>query len=165
MTTTRLNDRTTIRTILAGAMIALAAAAPLAAQRSFSQVVHFSVLGQSRAAVAPMAPMAVRESGATIAKGVMTLTTNESNQKIVASLDRPMPAGSSLSAAVRAPASARSAGRQLLGTQAASLVTRIPATVEATLPIEYEVAGSAMADSPAGAGAQRIVTYTIIAGS
>jgi hypothetical protein len=165
MTPTSLNDRTTFRTILAGAMIALAAAAPLAAQRSVSQVVYFHVLGQSRAAVAPMAPMAVRQSGATVANGVMTLSTNESNQKIVASLDRPMPAGSTLSAALRAPRAATSAGRQQLDTRATDVVTDIAATTAAQLPIEYQMARSANADAPAGAGEQRIVTYTIIAGS
>ena len=168
MSTTRLNDRTTTRTILAAAVIILAGAAPLAAQRSVSQVVNFRILGQSRATVAPMAaPIAVRQTGATVASGVMTLTTNESNQKIVASLDRAMPAGAALSANVRAPRAATSAGLQLLDTRATDVVTDIAATTAAQLPIEYQVERSAgvASEEPARAGELRVVTYTIIAGT
>lgn len=173
MTTIRPNVRTastaifsSSRTLLAGLLIALAAAAPVAAQRSVSQVVTFHVLGQSRATVAPMAaPIAVRHTGATVAKGVMTLTTNESNQKIVASIDRSMPAGAILSAALHAPLTATSAGRQVLDTRATDVVTGIAATTAAQLPIEYQVTGSSSSASSARAGEQRVVTYTIIAGT
>jgi hypothetical protein len=167
MTTTSLNDRTTIRTILAAAVIILAGTAPLAAQRSVSQVVNFRILGQSRATVAPMAtPIALGQTGATVASGVMTLTTNESNQKIVASLDRAMPAGATLSAALRAPLAAASTGRKLLETRATDVVTGIAATTAAKLPIEYRVQNANPASQePARDGEQRLVTYTIIAGT
>lgn len=85
---TRTTTLPAIRMLVLGGFLMLAGGRPLAAQ-SATQMVTFRVLGRSRAAVTPIAtPLAVHPTSATVANGTFALSTNEANQKIVASIDR-----------------------------------------------------------------------------
>lgn len=149
--------------LIAGGMLMLGAAHAASAQ-SATQLVRFRVVAQRRAAVTPIArPLAMRPASASAATGTLTLSSNAKNQKIVASIDRAMPAGSSLSATIGAPGTGRSAGVRTLGTRATDVVTGIAVTDGARLPIAYQVTGTA--SGATRAGGPRLVTYTILAGS
>ena len=133
------------------------------------QTVTFSVVSMSRVAVSgPASPIIVRTATASRApasaagRGASyTITTNESNQKIAASLDAPMPSGVSLAVSLAAPAGAVSAGSTDLGTASADLVTGISGVSATALPIVYTLSASA---DTAVAPRKRVVTFTITAG-
>lgn len=91
------------------------------------------------------------------------ITTNQTNQKVTASLDAAMPANVSLSASMAAPAGATSAGAVSLGTTAADLVTGISTLAQAGLGLTYTL--SATAAAGVVASTSRTVTYTITAGT
>ena len=134
-----------------------------------TQTVTFSVVSTSRAAISGTAsPMLVRSAtgsrvptSASVGGATYAITTNELNQKIAASLDRPMPAGVSLSVSLQAPAGAASLGLKNLRTASADVVTGISAVSAAALPIVYSLSAKADVDSTPR---NRIVTFTITAG-
>lgn len=133
------------------------------------QTVTFSVVSISRAAVlGPASPIMVRTvragrrpTGTSVGGTSYTITTNELNQKIVASIDSPMPSGVSLAVSLAAPAGAASAGSTALGTASADVVTGISGVSATALPIIYTL--SARGDTTV-APHKRVVTFTITAG-
>ena len=135
---------------------------PLAAQQSASQLVIFRILPASHASVAPVArPMSLQgapDAGHTS----WSIATNQADRKILASLDRALPRGTSLVVAVGAPSGATSAGPVVLDTVAADVVTGIPVVTQNDLPLRYTV-NAPTAGTRAPADAQMVtVTYTVV---
>ena len=108
-------------------------------------------------ATAGSQPASVMSSGTSYA-----ITTNEVNQKIIASIDQSMPAGVTLEVALAAPSGASSAGTVALGTSGADVVTGISNLRESALPISYRLSATASAQL---GQSTRTVTFTIVAGS
>lgn len=151
-------------------LAALAVAAGDAAGQQATQVVNFRVDAVSQlavsgnpaplvvsAAVAGQAPASASASTTTYA-----ISTNESNQKIVASLDQSMPSGTNLEVTLAAPTGASSRGAIALATAGADVVTGISATSATALPITYRLSASVNAVVTNSA---RTVTYTIVSGT
>jgi len=157
------------RSLAIAAILAVVTAGGAAAQTA-TQVVHFRVDAVNQLAVsgnpAPLVvSVAVAGQSLTSASGSTTtyaISTNESNQKIVASLDQPLPSGLGLHVQLAAPAGATSKGSVALATAAADVVTGISATTSSALMITYSLDASPVAGVTS---ATRTVTYTIVAGS
>ena len=162
------NMRINRRVIALTGVLTIGAAFGAVAQTA-TQVVHFQVIPISHVAVSGSAgPIVVMSAvpgsaptSASMGGSSYGITTNETNQKITAALDAPMPAGMTLAVALAAPAGAASAGTRTLGTAAADVVTGISTVSASALPIVYTV--SASASAPVAPGS-RIVTFTIAAG-
>jgi hypothetical protein len=109
-------------------------------------------------ATAGNAPASVIGSGTSYA-----VTTNESNQKITASIDLPMPSGVTLEVTLAAPAGATSAGAVPLSTSGADVVTGITSTNASSLPVTYRLSATPAVylNTPAA----RTVTFTIVSGT
>ena len=91
-----------------------------------------------------------------------SITTNEVNQKVTASIDADMPSGVTLSVLLAEPTGA-SATQQNLSTVAKDVLSGVSTLSEAGLSIGYTLSATAAAGVvPADS---RTVTYTIIAGS
>lgn len=90
------------------------------------------------------------------------ITTNQTNQKVTASLDAALPANVTLSVNMAQPTGATSAGSQALGTTAVDLVTGISTLAQGGLGLTYTLAATAAAGVVAST--TRTVTYTITAG-
>jgi hypothetical protein len=142
-----------------------------AGAQTATQLVRFQVNAINQVAVsgnpAPLvitsataggAPVSVTESGTSYA-----VTTNQSNQKITASIDQPMPSGVSLEVTLAAPAGAASAGAVPLGTSEADVVTGISSASASSLPITYRLSATPAVQLTAPAA--RTVTFTIVSGS
>ncbi len=155
--------------VTSAGLLALALGAPRIQAQTATHAVTYSVVPMSRmglsgpaatlvvkAAVAGRAPTSASVGGSTYA-----ITTNETNQKITAALDLPMPKGLSLSVALAAPAGAATLGARTLGSAATDVVTGISAVSASALPITYAMSATAVASAAAGT---RIVTYTITSG-
>ncbi|CAN5896333.1 hypothetical protein BH11GEM1_BH11GEM1_23910 [soil metagenome] len=133
-----------------------------------TQTVTFSVVSSSRAAIASVAtPMTVRaaitngtSTSASVAGSSYAITTNESNQKISASLNEAMPSGLSLAVSLSPPAGAASRGVTQLGATATDVVTGISAADAASLPLVYTLTASGV---PTRSN-RRVVTYTVTSG-
>ncbi len=128
-----------------------------------TQVVTFKVVaanrmafGNASASVSVQRPNASAPTSASVAGSSYGITTNEVNQKISASINAPLPAGTTLAVSLAAPAGATSKGMKALSTRPADVVTGISAVNADALPVTYQVTGHA--------GGARIVTYTITAG-
>lgn len=134
----------------------LAAAAPMAAQTA-SQTVGYRVVAWQQAAVQQHAPMTVRPGASAVSAGSYNFASNEANQKISASLDQPMPRGTTLAVAMAAPAGGRSVGDATLGTQGVDVVTGIPASESNGLAMRYSV----RATEALRTAEHRTVTYSI----
>ena len=134
-----------------------------------TQTVTFSVVPVSRVAVSGSAgPIVVSTASAGSAPTSASMggtsyaiTTNETNQKISAALDQPMPSGVSLAVALSAPSGASSTGSMTLSTASADVVTGISSVSASALPIVYTLSATATA---AVAPGTRTVTFTISAG-
>jgi hypothetical protein len=136
-----------------------------------TQVVRFEVNAVSQIGVSGSpAPMIVSTAAAGSAPSTVTaggttyaVTTNESNQKITASLDLSLPDGVTLEVSLAPPAGAASAGSVSLSTAGTDVVTGISATAAAALPITYRLSATpvVMMSAPA----VRTVTFTIVAGT
>lgn len=155
--------------VLAG-MTALVVAAGNATGQTATQVVNFRVDAVSQlsvsgnpaplvvsAAIAGQSPTSALASTTTYA-----ISTNESNQKIVVSLDQSMPAGTNLEVTLAAPSGASSRGATALATSGADVVTGISAIASSALPITYRLSAS---PSASVSSASRTVTYTIVSGT
>ena len=131
------------------------AAGRLEAQQQVTQTVRLEVIAVNRGmATATVLPVASRATSAAAARGTLSLTTNEANQKVTASLDRPLPAGMMLSVAISAPSGVESAGRTMLSAATASdVVTGIPTGDTKSMPVQFVVSGGE---------ATRVVTYTVV---
>jgi hypothetical protein len=92
-----------------------------------------------------------------------SVTTNQSNAKITASLDAALPANVTLTVDLAAPSGATSAGAQSLSTTAVDLVTAITRVAESALAVTYTL--SATAAAGVVASTTRTVTYTITGGT
>ena len=133
-----------------------------------TQTVTFSVVSSSRATIASVAaPMTLRaaiangtSTRASVAGSSYAITTNESNQKISASLNEAMPSGLSLAVSLSPPAGALSRGTTRLCATAADVVTGISAADATSLPLVYTLTASSVPDR----SNRRIVTYTVTAG-
>jgi hypothetical protein len=154
--------------VLTVASVSLCCATAIHAQTA-TQTVTFSVVPISRVAVSgASAPLVVSTAlaggaptSATVGGTSYAITTNESNQKIVAAIDQPMPVGVTLAVALAPPTGAASTGPTALGTLASDVVTGISAVSASALPITYTL--SASASAPVAPG-NRMVTFTITAG-
>jgi hypothetical protein len=148
--------------VAAGAAVLLCSASHLEAQTA-TQVVHFRVLPASRAAVEPVkSPLSMR--GTTPAQGETryAIGTTEPNRKLIASLDRAMPAGVSLSVALTPPSGAVASGPVVLDTVANDLLTSIPVAVESGLPVRYTLSAASPA-APLSTDERAVtVTYTVV---
>lgn len=160
--------RSVLRTMTASVPRALAAGGfllvsggALASAQTASQVVRFRVIAQSHAEVAPvLKPISMVRTNGGISTSALTLATNQANLKVTASLDQPMPAGTSLSLTVGKAAEGRGASVQQLGTDATDVLNGMAPTIVAQIPVSYRVAGTG--DRPPRAAEQRLVTYTIL---
>jgi hypothetical protein len=137
---------------------------PLAAQQTASQLVIFRILPASHGAVAPVAkPMTLQGDGAE-SRTSWSIATNHPDRKILASLDHPLPLGSSLVVTLAAPTGAASAGPVVLDTVATDVVTGIPVTAQSGLALRYLV-NTASTGSRGVVEAQSLtVTYTVVEG-
>jgi hypothetical protein len=153
------------------APIVVAVASEIALAQSATQVVQFQVTAVNQIAVsgdpsplvivtatAGSAPTSVVGTGTSYA-----ITTNESNKKITASLDQPMPTGITLEVALAAPTGAVTSGSVVLGTAGADVVTGITAMAASSLPITYRLSATPAVHMPTPAS--RTVTFTIVSGS
>lgn len=136
--------------------------------QSATQTVTFSVVSSSQASIGSVAaPMTIRSasantasSNASVAGSSYAITTNESNQKISAALNEPMPSGLSLAVSLSPPAGALSRGPTRLGATAADVVTGISGANAPSLPLVYTLTAAIAPDR----SSHRIVTYTVTAG-
>ena len=127
-------------------------------------VVPMSRMGLSKSAASLVVKAAIAgraPTNASVGGSSYAITTNETNQKITAALDLPMPTGLSLSVMLGAPAGAASAGARTLGSSATDVVTGISAVSASALPITYAMSATSAASSASGT---RTVTYTITSG-
>jgi len=152
-------------------LMAAVGGARVADAQTATQVVRFQVNAVNQIAVSgnPM-PMVINSATpgsiptTVVATGTTyAITTNETNQKISASLDRAMPAGVTLEVALAAPASAASLGTVPLSTGAADVVTGISSVAASALPITYRLSATTAVQMPAAE--TRTVTFTIVSGS
>jgi hypothetical protein len=135
---------------------------PLAAQQTASQLVIFHVLPASHASVAPVATPMSLKGAPEERRSSWSIATNQPDRKILASLDRALPRGTSLVVAVGAPSGATSVGPVVLDTVAADVVTGIPVVTGNELPLRYTVKADT-AGTRAPADAQKVtVTYTVV---
>ena len=154
-----------------GILVALLATPVESQAQTATQLVRFQVNAINELAVsgnpAPLvinnatagsAPTSVTASGTSYA-----ITTNESNQKITASIDQPMPTGVTLEVTLAAPGGANSTGAVALGTSGADVVTGISQIGASALPITYRL--SATTTVSMSAPAVRTVTFTVVSGS
>jgi hypothetical protein len=91
-----------------------------------------------------------------------SVTTNQTNQKIMAHINTAMPAGMSLSAALVAPATGTTNGTIALTTTDQNLVNSITPVAAPNLGITYTLSATAAAGTLAAT--TRLVTYTITTG-
>jgi hypothetical protein len=156
------------RTAVALALLALAATSAQA--QTATQTVTFAVnainqVGFAGApsltittAVAGNAPTSVTDNTATWA-----VTTNQTGAKITASIPLAMPAGTTLSSNLVAPAGAASLGFQPLAVVAVDLVTGITKLAQNAMGVTYKLDATPAAGVIASQ--TRVVTYTITGGT
>jgi hypothetical protein len=151
---------------------ALAVLTPLgvACAQTATQVVRFEVTAVNQIGVyGSPAPLAITTATAgssltsvTSGGSSLAVTTNETNKKITAALDQPLPSGVTLEVTLAAPSGASSRDYVALSTAGADLVTGISATNATSLPLTYRLS----ATPQASIGVQtRTITYTIVSGT
>src|SRR5687768_2744287 len=154
-----------------GIFVGTVVLSPGARAQIATQVVRFQVNAINQIAVtgdpAPMVintatagstPTSVSANGTSYA-----ITTNQSNQKITASVDQPLPGGVTLEVSMAAPDGAASTGPVALGTAGADVVTGISSIAASSLPITYRL--SAATTVQMSAPATRTVTFTVVSGT
>jgi hypothetical protein len=159
----------TYRSVAITLILAAVTASNSAAQTA-TQVVNFRVDAVSQLAVsgnpAPLVVSVAVAGGAptatTASNTTYSISTNELNQKIVASLNQPLPAGIDLEVTLAAPAGATSRGAIPLATAASDVVTGISTTASSALPMTYRLTAAVTASITS---ATRTVTYTIVSGT
>ena len=136
-----------------------------------TQVVRFEVVAVNQIGVTGTpAPLVVNSATAgsqptavTMAGSSYAVTTNETNQKITATINEGLPAGLTLEVSLAAPPGATSAGHVSLGTASADVVTGLSNVAASALPITYRLSSTASVRMTAQA--TRVVTYTIVSGT
>jgi hypothetical protein len=159
------------RHLVAVGTITLLVSAHDARAQTATQVVQFQVNAVNQIAVTGSpAPMVINSATAGSAPTSVTtggtsyaVTTNESNQKITASIDQLLPSGVTLEVSLAAPGGASSAGNVPLGTAGTDVVTGISSTAAAALPITYRL--SATPAVQMSTPEARTVTFTIVSGT
>lgn len=139
-----------------------AALRPLAAQQTASQLVIFRILPASHAAVAPVTKPLSLQGDQSESQSSWSIVTNQSDRKVLASLDRALPRGSSLVVNLTAPAGATSAGPVVLDTVATDVVTGIPVSAQSELPLRYTVNATGAAARETADAQAVTVTYTVV---
>lgn len=162
--------RPSLLSLMVAVSVLAGSARVAAAQQSATQVVTFAVNPVNALAVTGNpAPLVVNTAtagsdptAATVGGTSYAITTNQRNEKIVASLDRAMPPDVTLAIALGAPAGASSAGAVVLTTAGVDAVGGLSPVSAAGLPITYTLT----ATPAAGTVPQdtRTVTLTIVAG-
>ena len=128
--------------------------------QSATQVVRFSVLPASRAAVEPVTtPLSTRAPSAVESR--YAIATSAPNRKLVVSLDRRLP-GVSLTVRLVPPSGASTRGAVTLNTTATDLLTSIPVAAAMDLPVRYTLSTEAGTVSPAADEREVMVTYTVV---
>jgi hypothetical protein len=155
------------RTILGGlALVAGTSTAGLA--QTATQVVSFQVQGINRLSFSGSPSILINDAVAgnaptsASASGSWALTTNQTNQKVTASIGSAMPSGLTLSANLVAPSGATSS-TQPLGTVAVDVVTGITKLNTSGLGVTYTL--DATSDAGVVALTSRTVTYTLTTGA
>jgi hypothetical protein len=154
--------------VLAGAVSIFALSGDASAQTA-TQVVRFEVRAVNQVAFASPTPMVIGAAAGSARASVSSrqatyaVRTSESNQKITASLDRPLPMGVTLEVMLAAPEGASSRGAIPLHTSGADVVTGISSTNASSLPMTYRL--SAAPAVRMSRSAERTVTFTIVSGS
>jgi hypothetical protein len=137
-------------------------ARPLAAQQTASQVVIFRILPASHAAIAPVAKPMSLQAGHTESGASWSISTNQADRKILASLDRALPRGSTLLVMLTPPPGATSAGPVVLDTVGTDVVTGIPVTSQTDMPLRYIVNADPRGVPTNPVGQTVMVTYTVV---
>jgi hypothetical protein len=157
-------------------MVALAATAISATGASAqtnvaTQTVNFSIAGIARIAFTGTPTLAITTAVAgsaptTVSDAVTAtwaVTTNQTNQKITASINSDMPANTTLTVALAAPSGATSAGVKTLALAAVDVVTGITKLNQNSMVVTYSLAATSLADEVVSGS--RTVTYTITPGA
>jgi hypothetical protein len=147
--------------LLAGATTASAQTATQNVSIQVNAINQIAVTGGAQSLTITTATAGSAPTDAT-ASVSWAVTTNQTNQKITASINSAMPANVTLSANLTAPAGATSAGSQVLGTSAVDVVTGISTLATGGLGLTYTL--SATPAAGVVASTTRTVTYTITAG-
>jgi hypothetical protein len=156
----------TIRILTALALFLGASSA--AAAQTATQTVTFQVDAINQIAFAGSPSLVINTATAgsnptsANAAGTWAVTTNQTNQKITASIGSAMPAGLTLNVMLTAPAGATSFGGNL-STTAVDLVTGIAQLAQNGLAVSYTL--SATPAAGVVASTTRTVTYTITNGT
>ena len=87
--------------------------------------------------IPPMALPSKSQGGICTYQGSYAITTNETDKKITASLDMPLPGDASLSIRLNAPKGAVSAGTVSISQKEATLVSSISKVAESNLEVTY----------------------------
>jgi len=128
-----------------------------------TQVVRFRVLPASQAAVEPVnTPLSMRGTTSAHAETRYAIGTTAPNRKLLVSLDRAMPAGVALSVALTPPSGAATTGPVLLDTVATDLLTSIPVSAEAGLPVRYTLRADGAPVRMPDDERDVTVTYTVV---
>lgn len=148
--------------------VALLTVASTAQAQNATQNVTFQVNAINQISVAGSPSLTINTATAgsapTAATGAATwaVTTNQSNAKIIASLDSDMPTGLTLTVNLGAPTGASSTGATSLSSASVDLVTGITKKAEGALPVGYSL--SATTDAGVVSSTSRTVTFTITGG-
>lgn len=160
----------TIRSAAFASALAVLAPLGVACAQTATQVVRFEVTAVNQIGVSGSpAPLAITTATAgsaltsvTSGGSSLAVTTNETNKKITAALDQPLPSGVTLEVTLVAPSGASSRDYVALSTAGADLVTGISAINATALPLTYRLS----ATPQASIGVQtRTITYTIVSGT
>lgn len=157
----------TARRTLAALALLVGMSAAASAQTA-TQVVTFQVDAINQIAFAGSPSLVINTATAgsnptdATAPASWSVTTNQTNMKVTASIGSAMPAGLTLSVQLTAPGGATSVG-SALGTTAVDLVTTISQQAQSGLAVSYTL--SATPAAGVVASTTRTVTYTITSGT
>lgn len=157
------------RNLMWSAMLVTAVAGAAHGQ-SATQVVRFQVTAINQIGVtAAPGPLVLDRAAAggpitsvSTSGGSWSITTNEQNRKVTASLNESLPTGITLEVALGAPSGATSLADVALGTAAADVVVGITAQAATGLPITYRLTATPQVEPTS---TTRTVTFTIISGA
>lgn len=138
--------------------------------QSATQVVRFQVTAINQIGVtAAPAPLVLDRATAggpitsvSTSGGSWSVTTNEQNRKVTASLNEALPTGITLEVVLGAPSGATSLTDVALRTAAADVVVGINAQAVTGLPITYRLTATPQVEPTS---TTRTVTFTIISGA
>jgi hypothetical protein len=154
--------------LFAAAAFALAFVSSVAHAQTATQTVTFSVSAINQITVSGDASLTLGAAApgsdptpVTNTATTYSITTNEANKRITASIPTVMPNGVTLTVALAAPSGATTTGAQPLSTTAVNLVTGISAQTANGLGITYTLSATAAAGT---VSSSRVVTFTVVTG-